>query len=701
MAHPQHPAMDGRQVVTNIITRQRTDFITLSTVTALIVTGSLWSVLNHSALLYWLFAILVTATATHLLRKQNNDRLQALLFALHGLGWGMSAPLFLPMLEQPWQMLLLLIVIALISFSAHLYTERASLLYLFISPVLLLMAGSCFMQGSSLLTTVGILTLLYAAALLNMVRRYSSRTDRVASQQPISGTHAVQPDYRQQSDEKLTLLQQAVDASSESIMILDAEGVIESANRAATTLYQQPLSRLVKSPALQLCGGQTAETTGRTILHSLKQGVVWAGDQILYPHDGSEKLLNRHIYPICDDSGRMHHIICIDRDITTQSELSKQLEHTQRLQSLGLLASGIAHDFNNLLTAIMGNAALADRMLDDTSKAKPYLLHIEQCSDRAADLCKQMLDYSGKGLSVVKPMDLNRLISDMTRLMEVALHPQVVIRYDLHQELPPVDGDIAQIQQVVMNLMTNANEAIGEQGGMISFTTGIMHADQAYLSQTVTSETLPDGDYVFMEVSDNGCGMDEATRQKLFDPFFTTKFSGRGLGMSAILGIIQSHHGAIRVYSEKGKGTTFKVLLPASQQQLNPAANEAIVWHAEGTILVVDDEITIRETASAMLEDMGFDIVAVGNGKEAVALYQLRQQEITAILLDMTMPKMDGRACMAELMRINPDVKVIMSSGYSEEHTGEQLNDMQPAGFIQKPYSPDRLYRIMRHCLSK
>lgn len=387
--------------------------------------------------------------------------------------------------------------------------------------------------------------------------------------------------------------------------------------------------------------------------------------------------------------------------LAEQKKLLQQekMEHVQRLESLGILAGGIAHDFNNILTAVMGNAALAGRNIDEISPAREFLSRIETSTQRASDLCKQMLAYSGKGKFIVQAVDLSHLVEEMTRLMEVSIEKNVVIKYHLADNLPAVEADAAQLQQIILNLITNANEAIGSKSGVISFATGVMHADRGYLSQTITDQELPEGRYVFIEVSDTGCGMDAAVMHKIFDPFFTTKFTGRGLGMSAVLGIVRGHKGALRIYSEVGKGTTFKVLLPVSSQDYDrqqAKQAEAKHWHADGTILVVDDEETVREVATMLLEDMGFKTLSAVDGLDALQVYRKHQSEIVAVLLDMTMPKMDGKECFRELRRINPDVKVMLSSGYNEQDATSRFVGQGLAGFLQKPYAPEALHEKIR-----
>ncbi|MDQ6995873.1 MAG: response regulator [Mariprofundus sp.] len=505
--------------------------------------------------------------------------------------------------------------------------------------------------------------------------------------------------------EQLELLIRAVDASYESIMVLDAEGVIEFANPSAAALYQKPVEQIIGIGAAVLRGGSTGDDTYNDIIATIKHGNIWCGEILLHAGEADERLVARRISPIMDDGGHINHQICIDRDITEAKQRSQQLEHTQRLESLGILAGGIAHDFNNLLTSIMGNAAMAECGMDKNGDIRIALANIRTSSQRAADLCKQMLAYSGKGRFVIEPTDISKLIREMTRLMEVSIGKQITIRYALNENLPLVDVDTAQIQQVILNLITNANEAIGEANGEIAFCTGIMQAGRAYLNATLTNEKLPKGKYIYIEVADSGCGMDKKTIEKMFDPFFTTKFTGRGLGMSAVLGIVRAHHGAIRVNSQPENGTTFRILLPVGDNSSSAQPVEKIkpvqASRCNGTILIVDDEPVIREIAHAILEDVGFDIIEAVDGKQAVELYRQHQSDISAVLLDMTMPKMDGKACFVELRKINPDVRVLLSSGYSEQDITELFAGLDLAGFIQKPYLPESLQQQMDEILGK
>jgi len=518
---------------------------------------------------------------------------------------------------------------------------------------------------------------------------------------------------RKKAEAKLSLLIQAIDACHESIIVLNAEGEVEFANPAAVALYQQPLEAMLGSNAALLRGGMSGDTTYHDIISTIKQGKIWSGELQFQPAEGDDvQLIARRVSPISDELGQVHHQICIDRDITEATARNKQLEHTQRLESLGVLAGGIAHDFNNLLTVIMGNAALVELNLQtsgglDVDKTAALLSRVRESSQQAAELCKQMLDYAGKGHFMVEPVNVSTLIRDMARLMDVSIGKHITTHYSLNEDLPLIAADPAQIQQVILNLITNANEAIGDESGEITFSTGMTQATQAELSANRTNERLAAGRYVYIEVSDNGCGMDARTLKKMFDPFFTTKFIGRGLGMSSMMGIVRAHHGAVLVHSQKGIGSSLRILLPRSTESLQQTKEKQAAFipvddkPVTSTILVVDDEEHIREISCALIQHMGFAVLQASDGVEAVAVYRQHQAEIDAVLLDMTMPNMDGQACFGILKDINPDVKVLLSSGYSEQKISEIFSTQAPSGFIQKPYMPGTLQQQIKQLIGQ
>ncbi len=384
--------------------------------------------------------------------------------------------------------------------------------------------------------------------------------------------------------------------------------------------------------------------------------------------------------------------------------LEAQMLQTQKLESLGVLAGGIAHDFNNLLTSVIGYCDLARGEVAGNTAAREFLDEAVTGARRAAELTQQMLAYSGKGTLVVGPVQLSTLVTDITRLLEVSISKKCVLRYNLMENLPTCRGDATQLRQVIMNLIINASDAIGEQSGVIALTTGVAWCDSAYLAENFVDDNLPEGLYVHLEVADTGSGMSQETRQRIFDPFFTTKFTGRGLGLAAVLGIVRGHNGAIRVYSELGRGTTFKMLLPAEQtleQASVAAAPDAVAWRGSGSILVVDDEESIRGLTRHMLTQMGFDVATACDGREGVEVFRQMQEKNPLVLLDLTMPHVDGAAAFAQLRRIRPDVRVILMSGYNEHSISAQFAGKGPLGFIQKPFRLSELRELLRSTLER
>ena len=370
---------------------------------------------------------------------------------------------------------------------------------------------------------------------------------------------------------------------------------------------------------------------------------------------------------------------------------------SQKLESLGVLAGGIAHDFNNILMSIIGNADLALRRMNPESPAIENLQRIDTAAAQAADLARQMLAYSGKGKFVVETLDINRLLDEMLHMLEVSISKKAVLRLNLTPSLPSVEVDATQIRQIIMNLVINASEAIGEKNGVIAITTGCMDCDKTYLKNVWLDDNINDGLYVFLEIADTGCGMSKETMSKLFDPFFTTKFTGRGLGMAAVLGIVRGHKGAIKVFSEPDKGSTFKILLPASGRPAEIFNHHRITddWKGEGKVLLVDDEETVRGIGKEMLQELGFEVVTANNGREAVEIFK-SHQDFTFVIMDLTMPHMDGEQCFRELRLIKPNVKVIMSSGYNEQEVTQKFVGKGLAGFIQKPYKLSVLKEIVQ-----
>ena len=401
-------------------------------------------------------------------------------------------------------------------------------------------------------------------------------------------------------------------------------------------------------------------------------------------------------------------ILCAIFDITDRKradqermEMERQLLHVQKLESLGVLAGGIAHDFNNLLMGIIGNAELLSMTLPEPSNAEKYINAIKRASDRASELCSQMLAYAGKGRVATEEFDISKKIEEMESILRVSISKTATLKFDLASGLPDIAADPAQISQVIMNLIVNASDALEDRPGTITVTTGSMECDCSYLSNVSLDEQLTEGTYVYLEVSDTGRGMDDSVKKRIFEPFFTTNFAGRGLGMAAIHGIVRGHHGGIKIDSEPGEGTTVRVLLPAARlNQMDPGLAGPVRLKGTGdTVLLVDDEAPLRELGREMLEVSGFSVLTAENGRAALEVFQKHMDEIKCVILDLTMPEMGGEEALRELKRIKPHAKIIISSGYNAENVTTRFNNQGIAGFLQKPYRIKELQTILKQVI--
>jgi two-component system cell cycle sensor histidine kinase/response regulator CckA len=375
---------------------------------------------------------------------------------------------------------------------------------------------------------------------------------------------------------------------------------------------------------------------------------------------------------------------------TERQQIEIKLQQAKKLESLGLLAGGIAHDFNNLLTGILGSANLARQQRSEQALMQ-HLEQIEQSAERAADLCRQMLAYAGQGRFQVLPHDISTTIEETLAQMAASIGKRVTLDLSLARGLPPVEGDTTQLRQVITNLVLNASESIGDAAGAIRVRTGAMFAEHAYLASSHLSPDLRAGTYVFLEVSDTGQGMTPDTQSRIFDPFFTTKFTGRGLGLAAVLGIVRSHGGAIWVDSKPGQGATFRVLLPATKATANtrmtprgaaapPARNSA------GLALVIDDEPSVRAVTKRMLEACGLSVRTAGDGDEGLALFREYQPDISVILLDLTMPGIAGDEVFSEIRRLDANVPIVLMTGFTEQEASTRFGGSNLAGLLQKPF---------------
>ena len=382
------------------------------------------------------------------------------------------------------------------------------------------------------------------------------------------------------------------------------------------------------------------------------------------------------------------------RLIDERRRSEEQMRNAQKLESLGVLAGGIAHDFNNLLVGVLGNAGLALLELPEGSPAHQPIRDIEISAQRAAELTRQMLAYSGRGRFRVEAVDLSAVVEEMSQLLRRVISKQTQLSLRLARHLPAVVADATQLRQVVMNLITNASDALGEASGTVTLETGTVTADRAMLASTYLDEQLPPGEYVYLDVGDTGSGMDQATAARMFEPFFTTKFTGRGLGLAAVLGIVRGHRGAIAVDSAPGEGTRCRVLLPASARkaQASIPATGAPLDRGAGLVLLVDDEEAVRALARRVLERSGYEVIEAENGEEALRHVERHGSALRAVVLDLTMPGQGGEVTLQRLRERRPDLPVIVSSGYVPEEEGS----MAGVPFLAKPYKPSDLVEVVK-----
>lgn len=380
-------------------------------------------------------------------------------------------------------------------------------------------------------------------------------------------------------------------------------------------------------------------------------------------------------------------------------KLEALIQQTQKAESLDVMAGSIAHNFNNLLMVILGNLEMALDGLRVESPLKRHIESAEKAAKHAAELSTLMLTYVGQTKANMQVINPSSIVEGMIEVLELALSKKAQLRFNPLPEPVFLKGDTGQLRQVFMNLITNAAEAVGEREGTVTLNIGTVFCDRSCFRHPFINDGLSEGDYVYFDIRDTGCGMEQETLSRVFDPFFTTKFQGRGLGMAVVLGIVRAHRGAVAINSKPGKGTTVRIMFPAvdAQEEIQEKPPvETKDWRGYGTVLLVDDEKPVLEVAEAMLQWLGFSVLTAQDGLKAVEIFREKGENIDCVLLDLLMPQMDGVETFRELRRIKENVIVVLSSGYTEEKASEFFDEITPAGFIKKPYNLDRLRDKMR-----
>lgn len=502
------------------------------------------------------------------------------------------------------------------------------------------------------------------------------------------------------------------DSVTDAIFIHGKDGKIEDVNHAGCALFGFTHKEMIEKQVGMLSEGRPPFATENAQKY-IEAAIRDRTSQLFEWHcrHASGRLWWGEVHLQVAPMGGETKVIAVVRDITrrkqstlAQQKLQTQVQHSQKLESLGVLAGGIAHDFNNLLLGIMGNADMAMLDVPEDSPAIELLEEVISTTRRAADLCNQLLAYSGKGKFVEKAVDLSALARETVDILEVSVAKNARLHYEYAPQQPTIMADPTQVRQVIMNLITNASDALGGKTGEICVSTGSRYCDEAFWADSYLNDNLPPGQYAYCQVTDTGMGMDEETIAQVFDPFFSTKFTGRGLGLAAVLGIVRAHHGAVSVESQVGQGCTFSVFFPITKEVAStarPALEHKEKPKQSGLVMLVDDEAIILTLGKKILERGGYKVLLAKDGLEAVELFQDRHKEIVAVVLDLMMPRMSGEEALVEMRRIDPQVKVILTSGYSESETTAQFAGKGLAGFLHKPYRPanllDKLKEVIVH----
>jgi len=494
------------------------------------------------------------------------------------------------------------------------------------------------------------------------------------------------------------------------IFVIDAAGEATFVNPRLCEIFGATAEAILGTGFVRCIHPDDRSRASRHIATKLALGEGTASDYRLVRPAGCEVWVRVWGSPIRDESGRITGIAGVLEDITrVRTEeaqaraLEAKLQRTHKLESLGLLAGGVAHDFNNLLVGILGNAALVQLDLAPESEAAAALDDLRLAAERATELTAQLLAFSGRSTAAMQPVDLTTAVEETHTLLRSSIASRARVTLELAPALPLVTGDPTRLRQLVMNLMTNAADALGDDGGEIVIRTGTKVIDERRRAALVVDGGLGLGEQVFLEVRDTGCGMSAETLGRIFEPFFTTKPKGRGLGLAATIGTIRANKAGLEVTSALGAGTTFRLFLPidAAQPVAVPVERRKAVRVAgAGTILVVDDDSAVRDVTRRLLSRQGFEILEAADGSQAVEVLASAHDRIRFVLLDMTMPGMNGCETIRAMREVVPSVRVVLTSGHSEASLNGQLKGLGLAGFLQKPFDMNTLLAVTNAALA-
>jgi two-component system cell cycle sensor histidine kinase/response regulator CckA len=486
---------------------------------------------------------------------------------------------------------------------------------------------------------------------------------------------------------------------------------ITAINDAALAMYKADRKEILRYGLSPIFKEESDVAFLKQLIAVAEGKTTFEGDVTTYTLAGDAKhvVLKWSVLP--EQTETYSRVFTVAFDITDriEQELSRHQSEQQkqqaiRLESLAELSGRLAHDFNNSLLAILGFSDLLLNQLPEDSSEKDMVQQIDDAAQRAAELTSQLMAYSGKTEPTMIPLDLTELIENIKPRLKERKTGKVILKYNTTTDLPPIEGDQAQINQTISNLVDNAGEAIGDKVGIVTISTGTIKCDARRIKRAYASERLTSGTYVLLEVSDTGCGMDKEQTDRVFEPFFSTKSKERGFGMSLVLGIMRGHNGAIEVHSEPDEGTSFRLLFPVSKKKPSEEAEkEALAdekWKAHGTILVIDDEAFVRKVLTAMLQTIGFKVLTAHDGITGVDAYRKNSKDVVAVILDVVMPGMSSEETFREIRALNKEAAIVLSSGYSEKEASKRFSIPGIAGFIHKPYRRKELEASLRRILS-
>jgi len=506
---------------------------------------------------------------------------------------------------------------------------------------------------------------------------------------------------RKKAEEVRLRLLTAIEQAAETIVITDPEGTIRYVNPAFESVTGYTRGEAVGQNPRILKSGQHDEEFYKKMWATLAGGGAWTGHFVNKKKDGTLYEEDATISPVKDESGKIINYVAVKRNVTGEILLEKQLRQAQKMEAIGTLAGGIAHDFNNLLTIILGYSELA---LLEKSKGEPgyeELQTILKTTKRGADLVRQILTFSREVETKPRPISLNHEVQHAQELLYKTIPKMIEIELLLADDLKTTNVDPVQMEQVLINLAVNAKDAMPD-GGRLVFETRNVSLDEEYCKTHLEAEP---GEYVMLMVSDTGHGIEKKALERIFEPFYTTKKPGEGtgLGLSMVHGIVKQNHGFIMCYSEPGEGTTFKIYLPVIDLDMEPdaASTEEMPAFGTETILLVDDEESIRDLGERILTQAGYTVLTAGNGQEALEVYQEQQADISLVILDLIMPEMGGRQCLEELLKIDSDAKVLIASGLSVNGPTREAIKGQTRGFVGKPFDMSQLLQTVRKVLDE